>query len=678
VIGTLLIANRGEIARRIIRTARRMGVTTVAVYSDADAEAPFAQEADAAVRIGPPPPAESYLKIDAILEAAETAGAEAVHPGYGFLSENAEFAEACARAGLIFVGPPPEAIRAMGLKDRAKTLMAAAGVPVTPGYHGADQSERTLKAAADEIGYPVLVKAVAGGGGKGMRAARSSAELGDALASARREAKTAFGDDRVLIEKLIAAPRHVEVQVFGDSHGNVIHLFERDCSLQRRHQKVIEEAPAPGMTEKTRAAMCAAAVAAAKAVGYVNAGTVEFIVDGRKGLRPDGFWFMEMNTRLQVEHPVTEMITGLDLVELQLEVAAGGRLPAQDEIALKGHAIEARLYAEDPATGFLPSIGALAIFDLSGFAVSHEGVTLRLDSGVEEGDAVRPYYDPMLAKAIAHAPTRDAAADALAGALGAARIWPVRANAGFLARALAHPDFRAAKLDTGFIDARLDALATPTDPADAAVLGALVEAVEADAGAWSSLDPWGSADGWRLNASARRAAAFDIAGARHDVAVERAADGFALHVGGGTRTARIAAVNADRGEGALALSLDGRPRAAAWMRLPDALLLFVGGEAFELRPPTHGAGGSALEAGDQILAPMPGKVLEVRAKPGDALAAGDKVLVLEAMKMEHALAAPRSGVLQSVAVKAGDQVAHGDVLARLEPLGPAEADGGGA
>jgi acetyl/propionyl-CoA carboxylase alpha subunit len=666
MIGTLLIANRGEIARRIIRTARRMGVRTVAVYSDADAEAPFAQEADLAVRIGPPPAAESYLKADAILEAAAATGADAIHPGYGFLSENADFAEACVAAGLIFVGPPASAMRALGRKDLAKALMAEAGVPIVPGYHDEDQNDATFKAAADEIGYPVLVKAAAGGGGKGMRAVAAPAGLADALASARREAAAAFADDRLILEKLVAGPRHVEVQVFADAHGNAIHLYERDCSLQRRHQKVIEEAPAPGMTAETRAAMCAAAVAAAKRAGYVNAGTVEFIADGRKGLRPDRFWFMEMNTRLQVEHPVTEMITGLDLVELQLRVASGERLPPQDEIRLDGHAIEARLYAEDPASGFLPSIGPLAIFDLGAFAAAPVGATLRLDSGVEEGDAVRPYYDPMLAKAIAHAPTREAAAEALGAALATAKIWPVRANAGFLARALRHPDFRAAKLDTGFIEAHLAALTAALDPAEAAMLGALVEAVEPLAR--PSHDPWGVADGWRLNAAPRRSAAFEIAGARLDVAVEADAEGFTLRVGDLERKAALVAARADHGDGALELTLDGRPRALAWSRMSDALVLFVDGEAVELGPPVHGAGAAALEAGDRILAPMPGKVLEVRAKAGDALAEGDKVLVLEAMKMEHALAAPRAGVLESVAVKAGDQVSHGAVLATLKPL----------
>jgi acetyl/propionyl-CoA carboxylase alpha subunit len=408
----ILIANRGEISRRIMRTARTLKLRTIAIYSDADSDAAFVREADEAVWIGAAPAAESYLKGDRIIEAALKTRAEAIHPGYGFLSENAGFAEAVAKAGLVWIGPPPEAIRAMGLKDAAKALMEKHGVPVTPGYHGEDQNAKTLKAAAKKIRYPVLIKAIAGGGGRGMRRVDAEKDFDAALTSAQREAKASFGDDRVLVEKFIESPRHIEVQVFGDNHGNYIHLFERDCSLQRRRQKVIEEAPAPGMTEDVRKAMTDAALMAAKAVGYRNAGTVEFIVDGSGALRPDGFWFMEMNTRLQVEHPVTELITGLDLVELQLRVASGDKLPKQSEIKLNGHAVEARLCAEDPAKGFLPSSGKLEVFDLSAFASDTEsGATLRLDSAVEEGDVVPPTYDSMNAKAIAHAPTRDAAMD---------------------------------------------------------------------------------------------------------------------------------------------------------------------------------------------------------------------------------------------------------------------------
>ncbi|HEY2052188.1 MAG TPA: biotin carboxylase N-terminal domain-containing protein, partial [Caulobacteraceae bacterium] len=430
MIGSVLIANRGEIARRVIRTARRLGVRTIAVFSDADAGALHVKEADAAVRIGPPPVRESYLRAEAILEAARGAGAEAIHPGYGFLSENADFAEAVEAAGLVWVGAPASAIRAMGLKDAAKRLMAHAGVPVTPGYLGDDQSPDVLAAEAARIGWPVLIKAVAGGGGKGMRSVTRPEDFAEALAGARREAASAFGDDRVLLEKLIATPRHIEVQVFADAHVGVVHLFERDCSLQRRHQKVIEEAPAPGMDAATRAFVTDAAIRAARSVGYRGAGTIEFIADGSEGLRPDRIWFMEMNTRLQVEHPVTEAVTGLDLVEWQLRVASGEPLPlAQDEITLTGHAMEARLYAEDPAHGFLPSTGRLDHLRLP--------ASVRVDSGVGEGDRITPFYDPMIAKLIAHGETREAAAARLAQAARAVEVWPVRTNAAFLARCAA-------------------------------------------------------------------------------------------------------------------------------------------------------------------------------------------------------------------------------------------------
>ena len=435
MIESVLIANRGEIARRIIRTAREMGVRTIAVYSEADADAPFVVEADSAILIGPAPARESYLVPAKILAAARQMGAEAIHPGYGFLSENADFAQAVLDAGLVWIGPPPSAIRAMGLKDAAKKLMIAAGVPTTPGYLGDDQSVERLTTEAAAIGYPVLIKAVAGGGGKGMRKVLAAGDFVEALASCRREAAASFGDDRVLLEKYVTRPRHIEVQVFGDSHGTVVHLFERDCSLQRRHQKVIEEAPAPGMDDATREAVCAAAVKAAKAVNYVGAGTVEFIADASEGLRADRIWFMEMNTRLQVEHPVTEMVTGQDLVEWQLRVASGERLPLeQDEITLDGWAMEARLYAENPQTGFLPSTGKLKHFRLP------EG-DVRVDSAVEEGGEVTPFYDPMIAKLIAHGVDREDAAARLAEACGLVEVWPVKTNAAFLARCASHPDF---------------------------------------------------------------------------------------------------------------------------------------------------------------------------------------------------------------------------------------------
>src|SRR5258708_15690801 len=410
MITSLLIANRGEIACRVIRTARRLGIRRVAVYSDADAKALHVRMADEAVHIGPSLARESYLRGENIIAAAKGTGAEAIHPGYGFLSENADFAQAAINAGLIWVGPKPDSIRAMGLKDAAKTLMAAAGVPVTPGYLGEDQDPKRLKKEAGLVGYPVLIKAVAGGGGKGMRRVDAAKDFDDALDSAKREAASAFGDDRVIIEKYILSPRHIEVQVFGDSQGNVVHLFERDCSLQRRHQKVIEEAPAPGMDKATREAVCGAAVRAAQAVNYENAGTIEFIADASDGLKPDRIWFMEMNTRLQVEHPVTEEITGQDLVEWQLRVASGEKLPkTQDELSITGHAIEARLYADDPAKGFLPSVGRLEHFDLGGAG--------RIETGVEEGDAISPFYDPMIAKLIARSEDREEAIDELAAML---------------------------------------------------------------------------------------------------------------------------------------------------------------------------------------------------------------------------------------------------------------------
>jgi len=437
---SLLIANRGEIACRVIRTARRLGIRTVAVYSDADAKALHVRTADEAVHIGPSPPRESYLVGEKIIEAAKATKAEAIHPGYGFLSENADFAQAVIDAGLIWVGPKPDSIRAMGLKDAAKKLMAEAGVPVTPGYLGEVQDPKHLKKESDAIGYPVLIKAVAGGGGKGMRKVDAAKDFDDALESAKREAASAFGDDRVLIEKYILSPRHIEVQVFGDSHGNVVHMFERDCSLQRRHQKVIEEAPAPGMDAETREAVCGAAVRAAKAVNYEGAGTVEFIADASKGLRADRIWFMEMNTRLQVEHPVTEEITGQDLVEWQLRVASGEKLPRkQNELSITGHAIEARLYAEDPAKGFLPSVGRLDHFDLG-----EEG---RIETGVEEGDSISPFYDPMIAKLIASGSDREEVIGALASILDEVEVWPVRSNAAFLFNALLSTDFGSGRID---------------------------------------------------------------------------------------------------------------------------------------------------------------------------------------------------------------------------------------
>ena len=618
MISSVLIANRGEIARRIIRTCRRLGVRTVAVYSQADAGAPFTREADQAILIGPAPARESYLDAVKVLAAARASGAQAVHPGYGFLSENANFAEAVIAAGLVWIGPPPAAIRAMGLKDAAKRLMSEAGVPTTPGYLGEDQSEARLRAEADAIGYPVLIKAVAGGGGKGMREVERGEDFAAALASCRREAASSFGDDRVLIERLIAHPRHIEVQVFADAHGGAVHLHERDCSLQRRHQKVIEEAPAPGMDAATRAAVCGAAVKAALAVGYQGAGTVEFIADASAGLRADRVWFMEMNTRLQVEHPVTEEITGLDLVEWQLRMASGEPLPlAQGQIRLDGWAMEARLYAENPATGFLPSIGPLDRFVLP------QGV--RIETGVEQGGAISPFYDPMIAKLIAHGPTRQAAAAKLAAACRGVQVWPVRTNAGFLARCLADPDFMAGRIDTGFIAAHPERLSPPEEPPEAVVRAAAAALLPAP-----GADPWSALQGFRANAAPAIKAA----------------------VQHGERVHRVALVPGERP--ALPLLRDGA-----------AIVVFEAGEPWAFAEP-RARGLDGAEASDgKVVSPMPGRIVAVHAAEGETVRKGQALITLEAMKMENTLAAPFAGKVERLAARAGDQVAEGVVLAVL-------------
>ncbi len=622
MIGSLLIANRGEIARRIIRTARRLGVETIAVYSEADAGAPHVAEADQAVLIGPPPARESYLNADAILEAARATGAEAIHPGYGFLSENADFAEQVGLAGLVWIGPPPAAIRAMGLKDAAKRLMAAAGVPTTPGYLGDDQSAAVLAREASAIGFPVLIKAVAGGGGKGMRRVDQPADFVAALDAARREAAAAFGDDRVLLERYVTRPRHIEVQVFGDTHGNVVHLFERDCSLQRRHQKVVEEAPAPGMDAATRAAICDAAVRAAKAVNYVSAGTIEFIADASHGLSAERIWFMEMNTRLQVEHPVTEAITGLDLVEWQLRVASGEPLPLkQNEITMTGAAMEARLYAEDPSKGFLPSIGPLTEFFIPDLGA-------RIDSGVEQGGEISPFYDPMIAKLIVHAETREDAASQLAVVCGAVEVWPVKTNAGFLARLVSEPDFVAGEVDTGFIDARLDALTTKPAP-DAFLLTEAASALAApeDGAPWTA----GALAGFRLAAPAAPSL------------VQADDHTFEARVEPGIEP--------------------------AWAVHDGQVVLFEAGEAYAVSRP-RSAGGDAEQGGDgHVRAPMPGRIVLVPVAAGDKVAKGQPLVTLEAMKMEHAQAAPFDATVAEVLCAVGDQVTEGALLIRLEAAG---------
>jgi 3-methylcrotonyl-CoA carboxylase alpha subunit len=615
MISTLLIANRGEIARRIMRTAKRLRIRTVTVYSEADANMPFVREADQAMCIGPALARDSYLNQEKLLQAARDSGAEAIHPGYGFLSENAEFAQSVQEAGLIWVGAPPAAIRAMGLKDAAKALMIAAGVPVTPGYMGDDQSPARLAAEAAAIGFPVLIKAVAGGGGKGMRRVDAAADFAAALESCRREATAAFGDERVLIEKFILGPRHIEVQVFGDTQGNVVHLFERDCSLQRRHQKVIEEAPAPGMDAATREAICAAAVQAARAVDYVGAGTIEFIADASGGLRRDRIWFMEMNTRLQVEHPVTEAITGQDLVEWQLRIASGETLPLrQADLRIDGWAMEARLYAENPTTGFLPSTGRL---DHVRFPAG-----VRIDSGVEEGDEVTPYYDPMIAKIITHAPSRAAAAHRLAAACGAVEIWPVRTNAAFLARAASHADFIAGRIDTGFIENHAADLVPGAEPRPRIVAAAAAALV-----AKTSADPWSSLPGFRINAAPDLRVAVDIAGSVK--LAEMQAAGSVANVG-------------------------------------ETRVLFLDGEAWNFGPPasSDAAGGASLSDG-AILSPMPGRVVAVDVSEGEQVAKGQRLATVEAMKMELALVAPFDGVVEKICIIASAQVREGDLLIRI-------------
>ncbi|WP_291844371.1 acetyl/propionyl/methylcrotonyl-CoA carboxylase subunit alpha [Maricaulis sp.] len=662
MIKTLLIANRGEIARRVMRTAKRMGIRTVAVYSEADADAPHVREADESILLGPAPASESYLLGDKIIEAAIVTGADAIHPGYGFLSENAAFAEACAKNDIIFVGPSPEAIRAMGLKDQAKALMEKAGVPVTPGYHGDNQDPAHLADEAGRIGYPVLIKAVAGGGGKGMRKVDAAEAFLAALESCKRESSKSFGDDRVLIEKFITNPRHIEVQVFGDSRGRVIHLYERDCSLQRRHQKVIEEAPAPGMTPHVRQAMCSAAINAAKAVNYVGAGTVEFIVDGSGELSEDGFFFMEMNTRLQVEHPVTEMVTGLDLVELQLKVAAGGSVPQQDAIRLSGHAMEARLYAEDPVAGFLPSTGPLERLEFP-----QTGPGRRVDTGVEEGGEVSLHYDPMIAKLIAHGENRRESAHILADMIDELVIYPVRTNAAFLRRTALHEEFLAARLSTGFIEQNLDDLvAGQVRPVDAAF--ALLGALDLRPVIGGSLDPFEAADGWRLNAAPRLRHRFAVGDEVITVILERGSR--ALEVTVGTETTRmtdLAIESRDRGY-AFEARANGHDLRAVCEPVEGGVLVSCRGRSTVFAYENPEAAADALEAGDVIKAPMPGKVLAVNVTAGDSVKKGQALVVLEAMKMEHALAAPRDGVIGELTVETGGQVAEGDVLVALEAL----------
>ncbi len=630
----VLVANRGEIACRVMRTAHSLGVSTVAVYSDADAAALHVEMADEAVRIGPAPVAESYLRGETIIEAALSTGAEAIHPGYGFLSENPDFVDAVEAAGLIFVGPSAKAIRAMGLKDAAKALMAEAGVPVVPGYHGARQDTAFLAGCAEEIGYPVLIKAVAGGGGKGMRKVDRAEGFEAALESAQGEARTAFGNADVLIEKFIQSPRHIEIQVFGDGE-RAVHLFERDCSLQRRHQKVIEEAPAPGMTEEVRTAMGAAAVRAAEAIGYAGAGTVEFIVDGSGALRPDGFWFMEMNTRLQVEHPVTEAITGVDLVEWQLRVASGEGLPAaQEDLSITGHAVEARLYAEDPSRGFLPATGTLEALSFG------EGV--RVDTGVRAGDAISPFYDPMIAKVISHAPTRGAAIRALRRGLQGTEAAGTVTNLGFLVRLLGEPGFQSGDVDTGLIERAEDLIEPPALTDRLLGIAALATLGLPDEGR----------DGFTLWQPLRHRAVLEVAGEMREIWVTQPCPGqFEVDIDGRR------------------LEIRPRPAGHPFVTVTDDRVIVTEGGEMQVfgRPDPLAVGGADVAGADQVRAPMPGLVKAVLVDAGSQVSTGDRLAVLEAMKMEHTLSAPRDGVIAEVAVTEGAQVSDGDLLIALEP-----------
>jgi 3-methylcrotonyl-CoA carboxylase alpha subunit len=651
----LLIANRGEIACRIIRTATRMGLRTVAVYSDPDREAMHVALADEAVLIGPAPAKDSYLHIGAIIDAAQATAAEAIHPGYGFLAENADFAQACADAGVIFVGPSGATIRLMGSKSAAKALMESSGVPVVPGYHGEDQSNATLQAAADAIGYPVLVKASAGGGGRGMRLVGKAKELAEAVAGAKREATASFGNDQILIEKYVERPRHIEVQVFGDSHGNVVSLFERECTLQRRHQKVVEEALSAAITAERRDAMAAAARSAAQAASYVGAGTVEFIVDAA------GFYFIEMNTRLQVEHPVTEMITGLDLVEWQLRIAMGEKLPLQqDQIAANGHAIEARIYAEDPDKGFLPATGTIRAWR------EPSGDGIRVDTGFRAGDAVTPYYDALLAKLVASGADRPQALSRLIDALRDFEIVGVTTNLAFLRALLRHPQVIQGEIDTGFIEREISHLtaSTPTLAAlDLAAACAAVLLCEQSEQAASDDSPWTRTDGWTLTGRRSRRLSFRRGAERYDAVLWYGRDGLAMEFAG--RTDRLQFV--PRGGAVFDMCLGDAPErvSVAWSGRELSLNTPRGGCKLHWINP-FAADTSATAAAERIVAPMPGTVTRILAQPGAGLQRGAPLIVLEAMKMEHTLRAPADGRVKALKCAVGDFVQEGTELADFE------------
>jgi len=676
----ILIANRGEIACRVAATAKRMGIKTVAVYSDADAQAKHVQVCDEAVHIGGSAPKDSYLRWERILQAAKDTGAQAVHPGYGFLSENEDFAKACAAAGLVFIGPPASAILAMGLKAESKQLMEKAGVPLVPGYHAADQDPALLQREADRIGYPALIKASAGGGGKGMRVVNSSAEFADALASCKREAINSFGDDAVLIEKYVQRPRHIEIQVFGDTHGNCVYLFERDCSVQRRHQKVLEEAPAPGMTEALRKQMGEAAVAAAKAVNYVGAGTVEFIVEQTAYDKPESmkFFFMEMNTRLQVEHPVTEAITGLDLVEWQLRVASGEPLPLQQsDLRIHGHAIEARICAENPDNNFLPATGTLAVYrkpKCSSFEIpntSDTGIAVRIDDGVREGDSISPFYDSMVAKLIVHGDTREQALARLDEALSQTRIVGLTTNVQFLRHIIRTDSFATGKLDTALIQREEKALFAQEPLGLALTAASVVANTLHREQALKGNDPFSSRDGWRAFGVATRNFGFVFHGASYDAVLTYVHDGSvqlcvtdadgdvsgtlayredgdALHISFAGQHARVQVFHETQGHEDVAHVF--APQGATRITVVDAL--------------AHA--GEVQEAGGRLTAPMPGKVVSFAVAAGDKVKAGQPLAVMEAMKMEHTIAAPADGEVLELLYAPGDQVAEGEELLKLK------------
>lgn len=655
---SILIANRGEIACRVLRTTQRLGLRSIAVYSDADAHALHVALADSALRIGPAAAKDSYLKIEAIIEAARRSGAEAIHPGYGFLSENADFASACAAAGIVFVGPPAAAMRAMGSKVAAKRLMESAGVPVVPGYHGESQDVESLANEAGRIGYPVLIKASAGGGGKGMRIVADATELGSAITGAQREALKAFGDDRVLLERYLRRPRHVEIQVFADNAGHVIHLHERDCSIQRRHQKIIEEAPAPGLSAQMRERLGAAAVAAAAAVGYRGAGTVEFIVAAGE------FYFLEMNTRLQVEHPVTEMITGLDLVEWQIRVAAGESLPlTQAEVPSNGHAFEARIYAEDPAREFLPSTGTIRHLRWP-----PQAEAVRVDTGVREGDPITVHYDPLLAKLIVHGTDRDDALRRLQRALGECELIGVTTNLALLRAVSGHPGFQAARVDTDFIaEHHADLFVSPDAGVDealaaAAALGWVLNPAADNERASNAKSPWNAHDGWRLNAPPRIQCRFLSQGRSLVVTLTRTSGSWQAAVDG-----RVLALDARfAADGKLNASIEGQRWSMRWLRDADSISVIHDGRVLTLAwdDPIAAAARDAHAGG--LTSPMPGQVLQVMVVSGASVGRGQPLMIIEAMKMEHTIVAPSDGVVAAVHFATGDRVEEGALLLDLK------------